>query len=68
TLHRSSIIGTPMPPAAAPYRASGLVRWREADHTPKRRCQLSARAVISADDPCHQWATLGITIRKVLRE
>jgi hypothetical protein len=23
----SSIIGTPMPPAASPYRASGLVRW-----------------------------------------
>ena len=27
----SSIIGTPMPPAAAPYRASGLVQWQETD-------------------------------------
>jgi hypothetical protein len=27
----SSIIGTPMPAAAAPYRASGLVRWHKTD-------------------------------------
>jgi hypothetical protein len=27
----SSIIGTPMPPAAAPYRASGLVLWHRTD-------------------------------------
>jgi hypothetical protein len=27
----SSIIGTPTPPAAVPYRASGLVLWRFSD-------------------------------------
>src|ERR1700716_3085153 len=26
-----SVVGTPAPHAAAPYRASGFVRWREAD-------------------------------------
>jgi hypothetical protein len=29
-----SIIGTPMAPAAASYRASGLVHWRKADIDP----------------------------------
>jgi hypothetical protein len=31
TLHRFIRYWHPVPPAAAPYRASGLVRWREED-------------------------------------
>jgi hypothetical protein len=43
TLHRFIRYWHPVPPAAAPYRASGLLLWREADIRRNAKCRLSGQ-------------------------
>src|ERR1700737_1482816 len=38
-----SVVGTPAPHAAAPYRASGFVLWRKADVVP--RCAITTERI-----------------------